>query len=121
GARFMHKDLRGAHESNAATKLPVFSDPTRARQRRVKVFSTATLLALSIWSVAVGVRIVNAEKFLIPIPVLATQSAQPLFGSDVASVRNDEPAQSAADDGSVLAPNLSAVPICRGPRGRAEA
>ena len=116
--QFKHHSLKSA---NVADRLPVFSDPTRRRSRRVKVFAGAAIFAFLLWGVTLGTHIFNVETIKFDLSAVASGSAEPLFELNIPTSGQSTqlPVESDADVPAVLFQNRFSD--CNGPQGRGDA
>jgi len=116
--QFKHHSLKSA---NVADRLPVFSDPTRRRSRRVKVFAGAAIFAFLLWGVTLGTHIFNVETIKFDLSAVASGSAEPLFELNIPTSGQSTqlPFESDADVPAV--PFQNRFSDCNGPQGRGDA
>ena len=102
-------------------RLPIFSDPTRTRSRRIKLFAGAAFGILIFWLIAFGFRIFKVDTIEFDLHSSPSQSFEPLFAKNTElSALNEQ-----LLDVSYLSPTAtrrqSTSPNCKGLRGRGDA
>lgn len=105
----------------ATVRLPVFSDPTRRRSRRVVLFAGAALVTFLLWGATLGFHINNVENVKFDLSAFKSNSAVSSF--QVNDLGLDDSAQLFAEN-LVNVPNIPhQVPFtnCNGSRGREDA
>ncbi|MGB3277893.1 MAG: hypothetical protein WBA92_01735, partial [Pseudorhodobacter sp.] len=101
--------------------LPVFSDPSRSRSRKVTVLAGAVLVFVVFWIVALGLHILKVEGIEFDRSRFVTSDAAPLFAPDGISPDVDPMVADNAYTNDLAKPTQTLLPSCDGMRGRDEA
>lgn len=118
---FGHHKCRGPTRDVAASNLPVFSDPTRSRSRRIKFLATATFATVFLWLVILGLHIFKVESVNFVVPSSADQPFESLFAPYADAPHFNDPLLDGPYPRSATMHPGVAVGVCQSLRGRQDA
>lgn len=118
---FGHRNCRDLKRDGVASQLPVFSDPTRSRSRRIKLLAGATVVTVLLWVVTLGLHVFNLEPVDFVVPSPTEQPLESLFEPNTAALDLENLLNDESYPSSIPIPRQVAVPDCQGLRGRQDA
>ena len=77
-----HSKCRGPHDNWSKQKLPVFSDPTHSRSRRIKIFASVSVLIILLWATTLGLHLFKSDQTAFDLSVLPAQTSSELFAAN---------------------------------------
>lgn len=118
-----HEQCQSTTDDRATRELPVFSDPTRSRSRRVKLLTVTISVTLLAWFALLGSHISEVEPVGFVNPPAAADPLNSLFASDKSTALPDIGDQllQGRFSGSIPTQQQVTAPNCDSARGRKDA